>query len=259
MPRWKLASRSLACAADLADAGAADAAVSAPTAPGTRFARGTRLGSPDSVTPPDVGTCAASAARQPSSAGEVQPPLVLLATLFTCPARLAPCLPRRNQSDSTDSNMGSRCSSPAPALAVGGTMIPSFGCVIGVRKGSSLPLPVGPAETGRSPRVGAPYTGSGSTAGADGGLSSSAEAEAPPLSAAGMEPRSNAGAAPASNAGVAPLSDPRRAPGSNPGVAPLSDPRRTPGSNPGVVPLSGPRRAPVPNVGAVPNTGGALA
>jgi hypothetical protein len=117
------------------------------------------LGNPDSVTPPDVGTCAASAARQPSSAGEVQPPLVLLlllATLFTCVARLAPCLPRRNQSDSTDSKMGSRCSSPAPALAVGGTMISLFGWVIGVRKGSSLPLPVGPAETGRSRRVGAP-------------------------------------------------------------------------------------------------------
>src|SRR5215468_1585840 len=119
MPRWKLASRSLACAADLADAG--DAAVSAPTAPGTRFARGTLLGSPDSVTPPDVGTCAASAARQPSSAGDVQPPLllVLLAVVATCPARLAPCRPRRNQSDSTDSKMGSRCSSPAPAA--GGT------------------------------------------------------------------------------------------------------------------------------------------
>src|SRR5262245_31292543 len=168
MPRWKLASRSLACAADLADAGAADAAVSAPTAPGTRFARGTRLGNPDSVIPPDVGTCAASAARQPSSAGEVQPPV--LATLVTCcPARLAPCLPRRNQSDSTDSKMGSRCSSPAPALAVGGTMIPPFGWLAGVRKGSSLPLPVGPAATGRSRRDGrGPYEG-GEAAGAAGG------------------------------------------------------------------------------------------
>src|SRR5262245_12027883 len=224
MPRWKLVSRSLACAADLAGVGADVAAASAPTAPGTRLARGTRLGRPDSVTPPDVGTCAASAARQPSSAGEDQPP-VLLATLFTCPARLAPCLPRRNQSDSTDSKMGSRCSSPAPALAVGGTMIPSFGCAIEVRKGSSLPLPVGPAETGRSPRVGAPYTGSGSTAGADGELSSRADASS--LSVAGMEPRPNAGAAPVSNAGGAPL--------------------------------SGPRGAPVPNVGAVPNVGGALA
>src|SRR5262249_38529832 len=197
IPRWKLASRSLACVAYLAGDGAADAAVSTPTVPGTRFALGTRLGSPDSVTPPDVGTCAASAARQPSSAGEVQPPLLLvLATLFTCPARLAPCLPRRNQSDSTDSKMGSRCSSPAPALAVGGSMIPSFGCVIGVRKGSSLPLPVGPAETGRSPRVGPPYTVSGSATGADAGLSS--RVDAPSLSVTGMEPRSNAGGAPES-------------------------------------------------------------
>src|SRR2546421_9463793 len=141
MPRWKLASRSLAFVADLAGAGAA---VSTPTVPGTRFARGTRLGNPDSVTPPDVGTCAASAARQPSSAGEVQPPL-LLATLFTCVARLTPCLPRRNQSDSTDSKIGSRCSSPAPALAVGGTMFSPVARVIGARKGRSLPLPGGPA------------------------------------------------------------------------------------------------------------------
>src|SRR6266566_7690640 len=157
MPRWKLASRSLACAA--------------------------------------------AAARQPSSAGEVQPPL-LLATLLTCVARLAPCLPRRNQSDSTDSKIGSRCSSPAPALAVGGTMISLFGWVIGVRKGSSLPLPTGPAEPGRSRRVGAPYAGSGPAAGAGGGLSSSADA--PSLSEAGVEPRSNAGAGLLSNAGAVP-------------------------------------------------------
>src|SRR6266566_7324347 len=197
----RLARRS-ACAADLAGAGAAAVvAASAPTVPGTRFARGTRLGNPDSVTPPDVGTCAASAARQPSSAGEVQPPVVL-ATLFTCPARLAPCLPRRNQSDSTDSKMGSRCSSPAPALAVGGTMISLFGWLIGVRKGSSMPLPTGPAEPGRSRRVGAPYAGSGPAAGAGGGLSSSADA--PSLSEAGVEPRSNAGAGLLSNAGAVP-------------------------------------------------------
>src|SRR5690349_13030994 len=240
MPRWKLASRSLACAADLPGVGAAAvAAASAPTVPGTRFARGTRLGNPDSVTPPDVGTCAASAARQPSSAGEVQPPApAVLATLFTCPARLAPCLPRRNQSDSTDSKMGSRCSSPAPVLAVGGTMISLFGWIIGVRKGSSLPLPVGPAETGRSRRPGASYPGSGSAAGAGGRLSSSADG--PSLSGAGVEPRSNAGAGLLSNAaGAGPLS--------NAGVAPLSNLGGAPESNAG--------GAPVPNVGAVPKAG----
>src|SRR6266480_828051 len=215
MPRWKLASRSLAFVADLAGAGAA---VSTPTVPGTRFALGTLLGSPDSVTPPDVGTCAASAARQPSSAGDVQLPL---ATLFTCPARLAPCLPRRNQSDSTDSKIGSRCSSPAPALAVGGTMISLFGWVIGVRKGSSLPLPTGPAETGRSRRVGAPYAGSGPAAGAGGGLSSSADA--PSLSEAGVEPRSNAGAGLLSNAGAGLLSNAGAVPLSNAGGAPESN------------------------------------
>src|SRR6185437_6628657 len=250
MPRWKLASRSLACVADLAGAGADIdvAAASAPTAPGTRFARGTRLGSPDSVTPPDVGTCAASAARQPSSAGEVQPPLVL-ATLATWPARLAPCLPRRNQSDSTDSKMGSQCSSPAPALAVGGTMIPSFGCVIGVRKGRSLPLPVGPAETGRSPRAGAPYAGSELGAGADGELSSRAGGVS--LSVAGGEPRLNAGAGLESNGDGTPLSNGDGVPLSNGDGAPLS--------NGDGAAVSDPRGTPVPNVGAVPKAGGALA
>src|SRR6266487_2950365 len=194
MPRWKLASRSLAFVADLAGAGAA---VSTPTVPGTRFARGTLLGSPDSVTPPDVGTCAASAARQPSSAGDVQLPL---ATLFTCPAQLAPCLPRRNQSDSTDSKIGSRCSSPA--LPAGGTMIPRCAWPGGVRKGSSPPSD--PLVTCRSPPVGAPYTGSGLTSDADGSeLPSSVDV----LSFSGVLPRSNAGAAPVSNAGAAPASN----------------------------------------------------
>src|SRR5215467_2858193 len=233
MPRWKLASRSLACEADLAGAGAAAvAAASAPTVPGTRFARGTRLGNPDSVTPPDVGTCAASAARQPSSAGEVQPPLVLT-TLCTCPARLAPCLPRRNQSDSTDSKMGSRCSSPAPALAVGGTMIPSFGWLMGVRKGRSLPLPVGPAETGRSPRAAAPGTGSGPSAGAVGAPSPSTDAPS-----AGVVPRSNVGAAPVPNVGAAPVPNGAGAPAPNAGAASVLNGGAAPVSRADIEPVS---------------------
>src|ERR1700745_3604371 len=119
--------------------------------------------------------------------------------------------------------MGSRCSSPAPALAGGGTMSPSFGCVIGVRKGRSLPLPVGPAETGCSPRAGAPYAGSELGARADGELSSRARA--------GLE--SNGDGTPLSNGGGVPLS--------NGDGAAVSDPRGTP----------------VPNVGAVPKAGGA--
>src|SRR6266516_8017971 len=236
MPRWKLASRSLACVADLAAAGAA---VSTPTAPGTRFARGTLLGSPDSVTPPDVGTCAASAARQPSSAGDVQLPL---ATLFTCPAQLAPCLPRRNQSDSTDSKIGSRCSSPA--LPAGGTMIPRCAWPGGVRKGSSPPSD--PLVTCRSPPVGAPYTGSGLTSDADGSeLPSSVDV----LSFSGVLPRSNAGAAPVSNAGAAPVSHGGAAPVSKAGAAPASKAGAAPVSHGGAAPASNAGAAPVSNAG----------
>src|SRR5690349_13161186 len=70
-PRWKLARRSLVCAADLAGAeGAGDVP---PTPPGTRFAWGTRFGSPTEVVPLETGACATSAASQPASDGEDQP------------------------------------------------------------------------------------------------------------------------------------------------------------------------------------------
>src|SRR6266568_1932421 len=83
--------------------------VSVPAAvPGTRFACGTRFGSPAEVSPPEDGVLTASAARQPSSAGEAQP----LPTSASWPDRPTDCRPRRNQSDSTASKMGSRLSSP---------------------------------------------------------------------------------------------------------------------------------------------------
>src|SRR5262249_14272504 len=120
MPRWKLARRSLVCAADRAGAGVAPPL----TPPGTRFALGTRLGRPTAVVPPETGAGATSPASQPPAPGEGQSSVVVL----TAPAAPAlaggsvPCRPQRNQSDSTDSNIGSLFSSPR--LAGGGTITP---------------------------------------------------------------------------------------------------------------------------------------
>src|SRR5215470_18294584 len=118
MPCWKLAMRSLVCAAVRAGAAAGAAAL---TPPGTRFAIGTRLGRPARVVPEDTGACATSAACHPSSAGEDQP-AELGTWLGTGGGQSPPSRPRRNQSDSTDSKMGSRFSSPM--LAAGGTITP---------------------------------------------------------------------------------------------------------------------------------------
>src|SRR5262249_14774944 len=107
-PRWKLARRSLVCAAERDGAG--DAGEVPP--PGTRFAWGTRLGNPATVVPPETGACATSAASQPTSAGELQSPVVVVLTAPALTGWSVPCLPRRNQSDSTDSKMGSLFSSP---------------------------------------------------------------------------------------------------------------------------------------------------
>src|SRR5215831_6444125 len=158
--------------------------------------------------------------------------------------------------------MGSRCSSPAPALAVGGTMISLFGWVIGVRKGSSLPLPVGPAATGRSRRDGRePYEGGEADGAAGEGLSSGPDA--PSFSEAGAGARSNDGAATLSNAGTAPLSnsggatEPNAggAPEPKAGAAPESGADGAPESNPRGAPLSVAGGTPVPNVGAAPKAG----
>ena len=105
--------------------GAAGGGESDPTAPGTRFAFGTRFGSPAEVRPPMRARAATWAARQPSSLGEVQPwrsraSAVSCSGLAAVPATA--CRPRRNQSDSTDSKMGSRCSSPSEVG--GGTTTP---------------------------------------------------------------------------------------------------------------------------------------
>ncbi len=86
-PRWKLARRSLVCAAERDCAG--DAGEVPPlTPPGTRFAWGTRLGNPATVVPAETGACATSAASQPASAGEVQS-LAVVALTAPVPALAA--------------------------------------------------------------------------------------------------------------------------------------------------------------------------
>src|SRR6185437_8287051 len=98
--------------------------MAAPARPGTRFAFGSRSGSPAEVTPLDTGACATSAARQPSSAGDDQASVGVPESGASPPRRL-----RRNQSDSTDSKIGSRLS--AAGLGAGGTITPTGAPMIG--------------------------------------------------------------------------------------------------------------------------------
>src|ERR1700683_5747961 len=81
-----------------------------PTDPGTRLALGTRLGSPAWVVSPAAGGATTWAARQPSSAGELQ--AGAWAGWAACCGLVAFMLVplRRNQSDSRESNIGSRWS-----------------------------------------------------------------------------------------------------------------------------------------------------
>src|ERR1700759_195196 len=113
-PRWKLASLLRTSSAEREGpppllSGAA--APGSPTDPGTRFARGTRRGSPAWVVEPVVGAATVSAARQPSSAGECQAgsSAVPVAAVWVV-AWVVPL--RRNQSDSSESKIGSRWSCP---------------------------------------------------------------------------------------------------------------------------------------------------
>jgi len=111
--------------------------------------------------------CTASAARHPSSPAEE----VQLGTLSTEPeleAEPTPsalCLPRRNQSDSTDSKMGSRL--PWPGSAAGGTTTSRLGGLISAPNDTSGRL-VGRNCSSTSPFTGAPNTGSGPVPGTAG-------------------------------------------------------------------------------------------
>src|SRR5580658_8715376 len=109
-----------------------------PTDPGTRLALGTRLGSPAGVVSPAAGDATTWAARQPSSAGEVH--VEAAAGWAACgrvPRTLGPVMLvplRRNQSDSSESKIGSRWS----WVAAGG-MVTEFGSAAA----PSVPWPVG--------------------------------------------------------------------------------------------------------------------
>src|SRR5690348_6269482 len=92
--------------------------------PGIRFACGTLLGSPAKVVPPDVGAAAASAARQPSSPADAQLGRSAPAPVLSLPFRQSiDGRPRRNQSDSTASKIGSLFSSLSDTA--GGTITSS--------------------------------------------------------------------------------------------------------------------------------------
>ena len=90
-----------------------------PTEPGTRFALGTRFGRPTLVVSPAFGAAATRAAAQPSSAAEFQLPVSLP---WGAGWAASPELdePRRNQSDSRESKIGSRWS--CAGLTDGGTV-----------------------------------------------------------------------------------------------------------------------------------------
>ena len=60
--------------AEMGAGGRLDGSASGLTEPGTRLSLGVRLGRPDAVVPPEVGTLAAWAARQPLSPGDDQDP-----------------------------------------------------------------------------------------------------------------------------------------------------------------------------------------
>src|SRR5215469_1059499 len=107
-PRWKLAIRVRIRSADRAG-GASSVLSPPPTDPGTRLARGTRFGSPAVVFSPAAGAAATRAARQPSSAGELQ-----LCAEAEAAVELSDLPLRRNQSDSRESKIGSRWSCAGP-------------------------------------------------------------------------------------------------------------------------------------------------
>src|SRR6201996_124547 len=115
-PRWKLDSLFRTSSAEREGAPALLSSGAAPgslTDPGTRLALGTRRGRPAVVVSPVLGAATVSAARQPSSAGECQagfgpvPVPVAVGWDVACVVPL-----RRNQSDSSVSKIGRRCSGP---------------------------------------------------------------------------------------------------------------------------------------------------
>src|SRR5262249_29165559 len=134
--------------------------------------------------PPDTGDCATSAARQPSSAGDIQVSAgaAAVSTGAAVTGGSAPCLLRRNQSDSTGSKIGRRVSSATPGtgalIASGERALASDRSVTSLgrsaRSSSASAVAgaaVGAPSTGRCPFAGAavrpaPAEGTASASGA---------------------------------------------------------------------------------------------
>jgi len=96
-----------AASGDLAGPSASASGPPLPMEPGTRLALGTRLGSPACVVSPAAGSVSACAARHPSSAGDVHDDGAACCVDCTrVELRVFPL--RRNQSDSSESKIGSR-------------------------------------------------------------------------------------------------------------------------------------------------------
>ena len=128
-PRWKLAIRLRIVSADRTGGVlSVSAPALLPTDPGTRLALGVRFGSPAVVVSSDSGAAATRAARYPSSAGEFQVCAAAPAAAgeAEAEAELSEALPlRRNQSDSSESKIGSRWSVVPPTAGGIVTWLPS--------------------------------------------------------------------------------------------------------------------------------------
>ena len=161
-PRWNPASRSRAAAADRFGTTGCVLGM----APGTRFAFGSRLGSPADVEAPEIGASTVSAARQPSSAGEDQPRLAVAVT----PDEPGTSRLSLNQLASTALKMGSlRVSADGTMTSPPAELVSGFrgaassdgvevSCDVPVLPNAGEPRPDGPTvasgstcETGRAP------------------------------------------------------------------------------------------------------------
>src|SRR5271165_138820 len=128
-PRWNPASRSRAAAGDLFSTTACVPG----TVPGTRFAFGSRWGSPAAVEPPEDGESTVSAACQPSSAGEDQ----RFSAAEVMPDEPGVMRPPLNQPDSTASKMGNRRVPAGPSAD--DTITPPSAEVVSWLKGAAIP------------------------------------------------------------------------------------------------------------------------
>src|SRR5580700_4150161 len=158
MPRWKLDIRLRIVSAERAGGALSVSSppLPPPTDPGTRLALGVRFGSPAVVVSSDAGSAATRAARYPSSAGELQVcPAAAGAAGAAAELELSETLPlRRNQSDSSESKIGSRWSGAAPPAGGIVTWLPSEPTTALPTVGSTIAPGPEAAESPSPPRAG---------------------------------------------------------------------------------------------------------